>query len=44
MWPRMDHRRLNIIFFEFFNLLDAHIGQFRITFDKHVEIHLNDRK
>jgi hypothetical protein len=37
----MDHRRLNIIFLI---LLEVHIGQFVITFVKHVEIHLNDRK
>jgi hypothetical protein len=31
MWPRLDHMRLNIVFFLI--LLEVRIGQFGITFD-----------
>jgi hypothetical protein len=44
MWPRMDHRRLNIIFLNFLNLLDVHLSQFGITFGKHLEIHFESYK
>jgi hypothetical protein len=40
----MDNRRVNIFFCIFRILLEVHIGQSRITFGKHAEIHLNDRK
>jgi hypothetical protein len=43
MWATMDHSRLNIILI-FLCLLEVHIGQFRITFGKHAEIHLNGIK
>jgi hypothetical protein len=45
MWARMDNRHLNIVFFEILLiLLEVHVGQFGINFDKHAEIHLYHRK
>jgi hypothetical protein len=40
----MHHRSINIFFELFEILLEVHISQFGITFDKHVENQLNDRK
>jgi hypothetical protein len=30
--------------YNFLNLIQVHIAQLQVTFDKHVEIHLNNRK
>jgi hypothetical protein len=42
--PIMEHRSLNMSLQFFLNLIEVHIVQLEITFGKHVEIPLNDRK
>ena len=43
---RIEHMNLNIVFFfNFFNIFRGiNIVQLEITFDKHAEIHLNNKK